>query len=242
MRQCKVTRERFSAYLDGALTGVAMQQTAAHLESCADCRREFSGWRAMQKAMAELGPAKAPADLALRLRVAISQEHTHTAQRSLARWQVRWQNTFAPFLLRASAGFASAVLLVGTTALLVGAFASPQPVEARDNSDAATSPKFLYSLPASSTPFASDAVYHADSRTPVRVGAVESSSPVIVEAFVNRAGRVYDYRIISGPDTPASRAQIENMLLFSVFQPARVFGEPVRGVAVLSFSGVSVQG
>jgi hypothetical protein len=65
---------------------------------------------------------------------------------------------------------------------------------------------------------------------------------VVVEAYVNREGRVYDYRIISGPNTRQSRAQIENLLLFSVFEPARVFGEPVRGVAVLYFSGISVQG
>jgi hypothetical protein len=59
---------------------------------------------------------------------------------------------------------------------------------------------------------------------------------------VNDQGRVYDYRIISGPDNPSSRAQVENLLLFSIFEPARVFGEPVRGVAVVSFSGISVQG
>ncbi len=237
MKQCNPIRERFSAYLDGALSGVAMQQTAAHLESCAECEREFAGWRAMQATLAEIGPAKAPADLALRLRVALSQEKTRTARQSLARWQVRWQNTVAPFLLRASAGFASAVLLLGTAALLVGAFASPQPVEARDASaDAATSPRFLYSLLASSTP--------AELAKPQETvgGAHQVSNAVVVEAYVNRAGRVYDYRIISGPDDAASRAQVENLLLFSVFAPARVFGEPVPGIAVLSFSGISVQG
>lgn len=237
MRQCRAIRERFSAYLDGALTGVAMQQTAAHLEVCVECRREFDGWRAMQSALAEVGPAKAPADLALRLRVAISQEESKTARHSLERWQVRWKNTMAPFLLRASAGFASAVLLLGSAALLVSAFASPQPVEARDTSDdAATSPHFLYSLLASSTPGtpAAAANHGAPGDT--------ATTSVVVEAYVNSAGRVYDYRIISGPDTAATRAQIENLLLFSVFEPARVFGEPVRGVAVLSFSGISVQG
>lgn len=242
MRQCNTIRERFSAYLDGALSGVAMQQTAKHLESCAECKREFGGWRAMQQALAKLGPAKAPSDLALRLRVAISQEQARTPRRILARWQVRWENTLAPLLLRASAGFASAVLLVGTAAVLVGAFASPQPVEASDNMDAATSPRFLYSMPASGTPATDPGVYRNGPHHAVRAGTVESSNPVIVEAFVNRAGLVYDYRVISGPDTPASRAQIENMLLFSVFEPARIFGEPVRGVAVLSFAGVSVQG
>lgn len=247
MKQCKSIRERFSAYLDGALTGVAMQQTAAHLESCAECERDFAGWRAMQAALSRLGPAKAPADLALRLRVALSQEAARTPRRSFDRWQVRWQNTVAPFLLRASAGFASAVLLLGTAAVLVGAFASPEPVEARDNSaDAATSPRFLYSLLASSTPQTDQAriakPHEANSQGIVSAVAVQNANAVVVEAYVNSSGRVYDYRIISGPDNAASRAQVENLLLFSVFEPAHVFGEPVRGVAVLSFSGVSVQG
>lgn len=240
MKQCESVRERFSAYLDGALTGVAMQETAAHLESCPDCDREFAGWRAMQQALVELGPAKAPADLALRLRVALSQERARTPRQSLARWEMRWRNTMAPFLLRASAGFASAVLLLGTVTVLVGAFASPQPVEARDASaDAATSPRFLYSLLASSTP-ETDQVQATKTHGAAR--AARDANAVVVEAYVNSSGRVYDYRIISGPDDAASRAQVENLLLFSVFEPARVFGEPVRGVAVLSFSGVSVQG
>ncbi len=245
MKQCKSIRERFSAYLDGALTGVAMRQTAEHLESCAECDQEFAGWRSMQAAMVKLGPAKAPADLALRLRVALSQEQARTPRQSLARLQVRWQNTLAPFLLRASAGFASAVLLLGTAAMLVGAFASPQPVEARDASaDASTSPRFLYSMLALSTP---DAAPSGTARVPnphiARAAVtVDDANAVVVEAYVNSSGRVYDYRIISGPDNAASRAQVENLLLFSVFEPARVFGEPVRGVAVLSFSGVSVQG
>jgi anti-sigma factor RsiW len=247
MKQCKSIRDRFSAYLDGALTGVVMQQTAAHLESCAECEREFAGWRAMQAALTRIGPAKAPADLGLRLRVALSQEAARTPRRNFDRWQVRWQNTVAPFLLRASAGFASAVLLLGTAAVLVGAFASPEPVEARDNSaDAATSPRFLYSLLASSTPESGQAQivkpHEATAHGIVSTVAVQNANAVVVEAYVNSSGRVYDYRIISGPNNATSRAQIENLLLFSVFEPAHVFGEPVRGVAVLSFSGVSVQG
>jgi anti-sigma factor RsiW len=247
IKECKSVRERFSAYLDCAMTGIDMQQTAAHLESCGECGREFQGWRSMQSLLAKIGPAKAPADLALRLRVALSQEQARTPQQSLDRWKVRWENTVAPFLLRASAGFASAVLLVGTAAVLVGAFASPEPVEARDvSADAATSPRFLYSLLASSTPEADRAEAakprEASLQRSVRTSAVQDADAIVVEAYVNSSGRVYDYRIISGPDNAAARARVENLLLFSVFEPARVFGEPVRGVAVLSFSGVSVQG
>ncbi|WP_446741915.1 zf-HC2 domain-containing protein [Silvibacterium acidisoli] len=244
MKSCNAIRSQFSSYLDGAMTGVTMQQVAAHLESCAACSREFASWRNMQQVLTDLGPAKAPADLALRLRVAISQEQQRTTKQSLARWQVRWSNTFAPFLLRASAGFASAVLLIGSVALLIGAFAAPEPVEARDEpAGAATSPRFLYSMNESNAPELG--VDHAGDVKNVgeaKVTVSDDSDSVIVEAYVNDEGRVYDYHIISGPHDAAARARIENLLLFSIFEPARVFGEPVRGVALVSFSGIAVQG
>ncbi len=253
MKSCNSIRAQFSAYLDGAMTGVAMQEVAAHLDSCPACAQEFASWRQMQQMLSDIGPAKAPADLALRLRVALSQEERRSPRHSLARWQVRWQNTFAPFLLRASAGFASAVLLIGSAALLIGAFASPEPVEARDQpSDASTSPRFLYSMMESNAPQSDigiDDLGASPSRVrgvragePAHVEVSEGANSVVVEAYVNSQGRVYDYRIISGPSDAASRAQVENLLLFSVFEPARVFGESVRGVAVVSFSGISVQG
>jgi hypothetical protein len=53
---------------------------------------------------------------------------------------------------------------------------------------------------------------------------------------------VYDYRIVSGPTDATTRSQVESLLLFSRFAPARFFGQPVRGLAVLEFSGVSVRG
>ena len=65
---------------------------------------------------------------------------------------------------------------------------------------------------------------------------------MVVEAYINGEGEVYDYRIVSGPTDAATRSQVENLLLFSLFEPARFFGQPVRGLAVLSFSGVSVRG
>ena len=74
------------------------------------------------------------------------------------------------------------------------------------------------------------------------VRRLSSSNPIVVEAYVNSAGRAYDYRIVSGPNDAQSRARVETLLLFSVFEPARVFGEPVQGVALMTLSGVSVQG
>lgn len=250
MKHCKSISAQFSDYLDGAMSGKAMQQVAAHLEQCSACAEDFALWRRMQRTLGELGPVKAPADLGLKLRVALSQERNRTTRDRLARWQVRWQNTWAPFLLRASAGFASAVLLLGSAALLIGAFASPEPVEARDQpSDAATSPRFLYSMIESNAPQSTmgeaqlqNSDVHIVSAHPETRVIDASDNAVVVAAYVNEQGRVYDYRIISGPDDSISRAQVENLLLFSVFEPAHIFGEPVRGVAIITFSGMSVQG
>jgi outer membrane biosynthesis protein TonB len=65
---------------------------------------------------------------------------------------------------------------------------------------------------------------------------------IVVEASVNSEGKVYDYRIVSGPESQAVQDQVVDQLLTSVFQPASVFGAPVRGRVVLTFSGISVRG
>ena len=226
MNSCTRIRAQFSNYLDGAMTGVAMQQVAGHLRQCEKCSNEFAQWRDAQQMLASLGPAKAPPELGLRLRVAVSQERMRNPRQSLARWQVRWQNTVAPFLLQASAGVASAILLIGTVALLISTFAAPEPLAARDEPiGMASSPHLLYS---------------SIMTDPDAIG--EHGNPVVVEALVNGDGRVYDYHIVSGPQDARTRSQLEELLLFSVFEPARIFGQPVRGLAVLSFAGVSVQG
>ncbi len=132
MSKCSSVRSQFSEYLDGALTGIAMQNVAAHLKTCPKCSAEFERWRSAQQMLANLGPAKAPPEMALRLRVAISQEKMNSPKQNLARWQMRWQNTMAPFLLQASAGLASAILLIGTVGILVGAVAAPEVAAAGD--------------------------------------------------------------------------------------------------------------
>jgi anti-sigma factor RsiW len=222
---CAGIRSQFFSYLDGAVPGLAMQHIAAHLRICEGCSAEFEGLRSTQASLAALAPIKPPADLALRLRVAISNERSRTPRNLWSSLSIRWQNTIAPLLLQASAGFASTILLVGTVALLIGMFATPEPLAARDEPlGMASSPHFLYS--AVETESAS-------------IGARDN--PVVVEAYIDGVGRVYDYNIVSGPSDACTRSQLENVLLFSVFEPARSFGQPVRGLAVLAFTGVSVR-
>lgn len=226
MNGCSDFQAKFSEYLDGRLTGLEMQSMAAHIHSCSGCALEWNSLRLAQTALAGLGPVPEPADLALRIRVAVSQERARRSKSPLQAWSLAWQNTVGPFLLQAAAGFASAVLLIGTVAVLVGIVAKPQVAQAGDEPlGAATAPRLIYSV--------------------AGTGDNDMASlpgPVVVEAYVNESGQVYDFNIISGPHDDSTRSEVENLLLQSVFAPAKFWGQPVRGVAVLSFSGVSVRG
>ncbi len=227
MNGCSETQNKFTEYLDDRLNGREMQRIAAHLEGCRECAREWASLCQVQATLAALGPAPEPEDLPLRIRVAVSQERARSRQSIFAGWNLVWRNTLGPFLLQASAGFASAVLLMGTVIVLATMFTRPEMAQASKDEPLgnATAPRLLY---------LSSGVGNN--------GIGDVSGPVVVEAYINGAGRVYDYRIVSGPTDEATRSQIENLLLFSVFEPARFFGQPVRGLAVLSFAGVSVRG
>lgn len=226
MNGCSAMQARFSEYLDGRLTGVEMQRIAAHIEDCRACASEWTSLRQMQSSLAALGPVEEPKDLLLRVRVAVSQERARKRQRPFQAWDLAWRNTVGPFLLQAAAGFASAVLLLGTVVVLVGIVAKPETAQAGDEPlGMATSPRLLYSLAGT-----------GDNEIATLPG------PVVVEVYVNGEGRVYDFRIVSGPTDAATRSHVEDLLVPLFFEPARFFGQPVRGLAVLSFSGVSVRG
>lgn len=227
MSECMAVQAKFMEYLDGLLSGREMQSVAAHLEHCRKCAGEWESIKQTQSSLSSLGPVPEPADLPLRIRVAISHERVRRHQRPFHAFNLAWKNTVGPFLLQAAGGFASAVLLMGSVILLVGMFTQPETTQASADEPLgmATAPRFLYL----------SSVLGGN-----QIGAVSGS--VVVEAYVNGEGQVYDYRIVSGPTDATTRAQVENLLLWSRFEPARRFGQPVPGLTVLSFSGVSVRG
>jgi hypothetical protein len=224
---CGAVQARFMEYLDGRLNGREMQLIGAHLEGCRGCSEEWASLRRTQASLASLGQVPEPADLLLRIRVAVSQERARSRQPAFHSWNMAWRNTVGPFLLQAGAGFASAVFLLGSIIVLITMFAQPEMAQATKDEPLGN-------------PTAPRLVSLSSGAGDNQIG--EFSGPVVVEAYVNGDGEMYDYRIVSGPNDAATRSQIENLLLTSRFEPARFFGQPVRGLAVLSFSGVSVRG
>jgi anti-sigma factor RsiW len=218
---------RFSEYLDGRLNGRQMQQIGAHLENCRECAGEWAALKRTQSLLAGLGRVPEPEDMLARIGAAVSQERARKFQSPFHAWKLAWRDTVGPFLFQASAGFASAVLLMGTVIVLATMFAQPESAQAYPDEPLGmvSGPRLLY--------LSTDAGQNQ---------IADVSGTVVIEAYINGSGQVYDYRIVSGPNDDATRSQVETLLLTSRFEPARRFGLPVRGLAVLSFSGVSVRG
>ena len=221
---CGEAKELFSPYLDGVLTGRQMQKLSGHVEHCGVCAKQYEQLRRTQSLLAGLGRKRAPEDLALRLKVAISQEIALAKRPLWAGFLVRFENTLNAFMVPATAGLVSAVVIFG---MLMSFFALPAPLQA-GNTDVplmlSTGPVLLQ------TSFAS------------QMNSINSDT-LIIEAYVDANGRVQDYRILSDP----SEAQellpaVKNKLIFTTFRPATSMGRPTPGHAVLSFAKVSVKG
>lgn len=221
--KCNEIRKLFSPYLDGRVSGSEMRALTRHVEQCAGCEREFAAMQRTQQLLSGLGSKKAPADLALKLRVAISREAS-AKRRSYEGVLVRLQNALDAFMVPATAGLVSAVLFFG---LLLGFFALPAELRA-SNGDV---PLMLYTGP-----------QLQQSAFGTSLGNMGDDG-VVIEAYVDANGRVQDYRILSQPDdAQAVLPQLKNMLIFTTFRPALSMGRPIAGTAVMSFSKISVKG
>ncbi len=180
-------------------------------------------------ALHTLAPISVPADLQLRLRVAVSHERVRAERRLGGRLahslHLFRENTMRTFAVQGTIAAVAMLMLIGVAARL-GAVAPDQTVEANDIPLIGfSSPHYLYS----------DSGLHQ----PI-ISADEN--PVMVEALINAGGRVYNYRVLSGTLDAAGVRALRERMLSGVFRPARIMGEAVRGHVVLTFADVEVHG
>ncbi len=219
--KCFQAKPLFSPYLDGAVTGRQMHALGQHLEACGACQAEYAALRRTQQLLAGAGRKKAPADLALKLRLAISREAARSRDAYLAGLRVRLENTLDAFMVPAMAGLGSAVVIFG---LLMGFVTLPLQTDTDVPLALSTAPQLQQSA------FGT---------------ALESmrEDSLVIEAEVDSNGRVQDYRILSNPkDSQQLLPEVKNMLIFTTFRPATSMGIPTAGRAVLTFSKISVKG
>ena len=219
---CVQAKSLLSPYLDGAVTGTQMRDLGGHLQACAPCNQDYLSLRQTQRLLAKIGRPQAPADLALKLRVAVSREAARARRPYLTGLGVRLENALNAFMVPAMAGLTMAVVVFG---LLMGFLALPLQA---GNPDV---PLMLYTGPELQ-----------QSAFPTAVDSIRGDS-LVIEAYVDSNGRVQDYRILSNAkESQELLPQVKNMLIFTTFRPATSMGRPTTGRAVLSFSKISVKG
>jgi hypothetical protein len=65
--------------------------------------------------------------------------------------------------------------------------------------------------------------------------AQTGDEPLMIETHVGDTGKVIDYTIISGPDTPQVKRWIREQFSLAQFTPATAFGRPIDSKIILSF-------
>ena len=222
--QCPQAKRLLSPYLDGVVTGTEMLALQDHLSNCEACNQEYRALRRTQQLLVSVGRPRVPDDLGLKLRLAISRE---TAQAKRGRFEglmVRMENAFHAFMVPATAGFLSALVIFG---IAMAYFVAPSTLRA-DND--------VPLVMVNTAPELQQSVFG------MTLDTIDADS-LVIEAYVDANGRVQDYRVLSNPDAANELpSQVKNMLIFTTFRPATSMGRPTSGRAVLSFSRISVKG
>jgi len=219
--KCSEAKSLFSPYLDGMVTGTEMLALSEHFATCAYCDNEYESLRQTQQLLTSIGRRKAPDDLALKLRLAISREAAQARRPYFHDLRIRVENAIQAFMVPATAGLASAVVMFG---FLMGFLALPLQAGSDVPTMLNTAPQFQQSAFGNALSEMKD-------------------DSLVIEAYVDSNGRVQDYRVLSNPQQPKDLpSQVKNVLIFTTFRPATFMGRPTAGTAVLSFSKISVKG
>lgn len=228
---CKMAQRSLPGSLDGGLPAAEHARLRLHLDACSACRRELRKYRQLSALMSRSERPAPPADLAVRVRVALdrARDAEPWGRRAWSRITITAENMLAPLALPATGGVATALLtfsLVFYNLLLgvpLGAVPNDIPIHMMQ-------PARLEALAPFPMPGA-------------EAYAVGQEELLIIEAIVNQEGQAVDYHILFGPDTLEVRRQLDSVILFSRYRPLFSFGRPAPGGRViLSFSEVRVRG
>ena len=212
---CVEIRSHFSDYLDDLCESEVLRSIRFHLSYCMACREELDRWQALQVELRAQPRRRVPPELALRLRVWMSQRLHRNVLRRL--W-VRLENAVQPLLLPASGGVLAAVICF---CLIMGSEVAPVTNIPDVPLQLVTPPRVRELAPMD-----------------FNIG----DKPVVVVTRIDAGGRVMGYRVLSGQSSPELIQRLDRVMYFSIFQPATMFGKPTDGQVVLSLRRITVRG
>jgi Putative zinc-finger len=222
--RCPQAKRLFSPYLDGAVTGTEMLALQNHFAQCAACHAEYQALQRTQQLLTNVARPRVPADLGLKLRLAISRETAQTRRSRFEGLMVRLENALHAFMVPAAAGFVSALILFGIAMVY---FVAPSSLHA-DNDVPLVMVNTGPELQPSAFGLSMDTI---------------DEDSLVIEASIDANGRIENYKILSDSnDSQEVLPKVKQMLIFTTFRPALSMGRPTPSRAVLSFSKISVKG
>jgi len=222
---CDDMHEMVSSLVDRRVTAREEERVLAHLESCRECGSKFESMRELRGALRRLDKPELPIRLREGLRMLALNERlrrlSHVslsarAHRWAERMQLVFENLMRPMALPFAGGLLSALVMF---AMLVPSLAFPH--------------NFRNDVPLW--------VLYTDPALQEMNPVDDAGDEIVVDVTIDERGRVQGYVVTRGHMTP----EIENnLVLFSRFAPATVFGQPTWGRVLVSFrrSQISVRG
>jgi len=222
---CRTAQQLMSPFIDSMATAGEVEKLELHVTTCEPCQRQLQSYISIRNLLTRVEQPAIPVDLVLETRVRLSQERHNNY---LERFENRVSNMLRPIALPAIAGVSLTMLFFG---VLLGAMISNTTVMAHDrvrvpDNHANVS---LYQ-PVRTTNLTMIQFAGSDTR--------EFQEPLMIETHVGDTGRVLDYKIISGEESPEAVRFIREQLSLATFTPATAFGRPVDSKIILSFVAV----
>jgi len=186
-----------------------------HLVFCRPCREELESLQMIREELHGLPKRQVPPELALRLRVGVSQRRHRSLRKGFGLW---FENALRPLLIPASGGVLTAMIFFG---LIMGSSFVP----------AVTLPDVPLQL-----------VTPPRVRELAPINFNTGDQPVVLLTQIDAAGRVMSYRVLSGHLSPEISRDLDRLIYFSLFDPATTFGKPTDGQVVLSLRRITVRG
>jgi hypothetical protein len=156
-----------------------------------------------------------PPELTTRIRTRISQERR---KRAKVTWAWKLQNEFAHLAVPAAVGLLSAIFIFG---ICIRIFEVPVRASSDDVPLAVRTPPRLLT------------------NTLIASNGIDS---MVVKILIDQNGRVADFHVVRGKQTPEQMRQLETLLIFSLFDPATVFGKPTADTVTLALEGGQLKG
>lgn len=136
-----------------------------------------------------------------------------------ATWSWRWGNRLEPFAVPASVGLLSALLIFG---IFIRTFEVPVQASSDDV------PLLIHTPPRLRT----TALLESDT-------GIECMK---VQLLIDEKGRVVDFSVLKGKQSPQQIRQLQYLLVFTAFDPATMFGRPTSDTVTLALRDGHVKG